>query len=182
MKRAETEEHDMDKSMQNTLVFAKCLVEDGNHCGITSDVYHNELEKLARANRRDGESLQQSYVRMAEQTEKGALLLKAAIAAPKPKAAPQDLVPRSKPKPAGPASRELDEMAREMARAKKISFEQAHTALQTDPTRAELVARMRREEREATNRVASARWPIDVAEEEFEQNWRLGRSPGSARM
>jgi hypothetical protein len=59
----------------NTLTFAKVLVdsEGRNHCGITSDQYHKELEKLAAANKRDGESLQQSYVRLSQETETGAL-------------------------------------------------------------------------------------------------------------
>jgi hypothetical protein len=93
-------------------------------------------------------------------------------------------VPRKKkPEPAGgAATSELNEMARAMAKEKNFSFEQAFSRLWSDPARAELVARAKREQDEATREVRDARWPIAAAEREFERDWSLGRSKGSARM
>jgi hypothetical protein len=149
----------MDK---NVLTFAKMLVDsDGrNHCGITSDVYHEQLQKLAIANKRDGESPQQAYVRVAEQTEAGALLLKAALWAPAPRQAAQDLVSRKRPEPIGEAARELDELAAELARSKGISRERASGQLMADPSRQELVRRVLAEEKAATADVRAQRWPM----------------------
>jgi hypothetical protein len=173
MKRAETEEHDMDKSMQNTLVFAKCLVEDGNACGTDSDTYHQALEKLALASKGANESLPKAYTRVATTTEQGRLLFKAAMMAPKPKQAPQDLVPRNvKPAP-GPASEEMNALARRLARERRVSFQQAYTRLLTDPDEghAELAARVRDEERRASAAVRDARDPIWTAERQYERNF-----------
>jgi hypothetical protein len=146
----------------NTLVFAKVLVdsEGTNYCGITTDLYHKELEKLAQANKRDGESLQQSYVRLSQESETGALLLKAALWAPAPKQAPQDFVSRKKPEPIGEAARELDGLATELARRKGISRERASGQLMADPSRQELVRRVLAEEKAATREVSAQRWPM----------------------
>jgi hypothetical protein len=146
----------------NTLTFAKLLVDsDGkNHCGITSDVYHEQLEKLALANKRDGESPQQAYVRVAEQTETGALLLKAALWAPAPRQAAQDFANPKGSEPIGPAARELRELAEEMGRAKKITPERAAGRILQDPSMRELRDRVMAEEKSSTANVARQRWPM----------------------
>ena len=146
----------------NTLTFAKILVdsEGRNHCGVTSDVYHKALEKLAAEHKRDGDSLQQSYVRVAEQTEAGALLLKAAIWAPAPKQAPQDFADRKGPAPLGPAARELRALAEQMGRAKNISPERASGRILQDPSMKELRDRVLAEEKAATGAVERQRWPM----------------------
>jgi hypothetical protein len=167
---------------RNVLTFAKVLVDSNgqNHCGITSDVYHAELEKLARENKRDGESLQQAYVRMSEQTESGRLLMKAALWGPAPVQAAQDFV-NPRPEPIGEASKELEELARYMARSKNWTYERAYSELYTDPERKALVDRVKREEADTTARVRAQRFPMP--EEQGEAGaWRLGRSPGSRRM
>jgi hypothetical protein len=104
----------MDKGV---ITFAKVLIdsEGRNDLGVTSDIYHSELQKLAKANKRDGESVEQAYVRLGQETETGALLLKAALWAPAPKQAPQDFADRKSPEPIGPAAREL------LGRAKNIT-------------------------------------------------------------
>jgi len=111
-------------------------------------------------------------------------LFKAAVHGPEPKQSPQDLVlPKKNPEPAGgPATEKLNELARFMSKDKGISFEQAFSRLWTDPSRASLVNRVKRERAEATRDAREQRWPIAAAEEELEQDWRLGRSPGSARL
>jgi hypothetical protein len=146
----------------NTLTFAKMLVasEGKNHCGITSDVYHEQLEKLAAENKRNGESLQQAYVRMAEQTEAGALLMKAALWAPAPKQAAQDFADRKGPEPLGPAARELRELAEQMGRAKNITAERAAGRILQDPSLKELRDRVMAEEKAATANVERQRWPM----------------------
>jgi hypothetical protein len=100
------------------------------------------------------------------------LLFKAAMIAP-PRQAAQDFPLPKKPEAAGPASRELDALAREMARDKGISFQQAHAQLQsdTDPERKALVARVRREEMDATRMIRDQRWPITSAEREYERRF-----------
>jgi hypothetical protein len=115
---------------------------------------------LRRANKREGESVEQAYTRLAETTESGSLLLKAAIWAPKPKQAPQDLVPRKKPEPLGPAAREMQAIAEEMARAKGISSDRAVGRIMQDPGRQELVRRLLAEEQAATREVRAQRWPM----------------------
>jgi S-adenosylmethionine:diacylglycerol 3-amino-3-carboxypropyl transferase len=71
-----------------------------------------------------------------------------------------------KPEPAGPASEELDRLARSMAREKKYSYQQAFSRIYSDPERAELVARVRQEEAELRARVAAQRFPTRNAERE----------------
>ena len=105
--------------MDSIIRFAKILVDGtGDDCGVDRDTYHNELERMAKAERLPTESIAQSYTRLATTTEKGALLFKAARMAPsakKPVQAAQDL----KPEPAGPASKELNGLATELARVKR---------------------------------------------------------------
>jgi hypothetical protein len=178
-------------SIENTLTFAKVLISSNgrNHCEVTSDVYHKALEDLARANKRAGESLQQSYVRMSEQSEAGALLLKAVLWAPKPKQAPQDFA-NPEPPYRGPAQAEIDRIVDEFAArynrttaGRKLSRAQAFDRVYNDPANRELRDRLKRESAEASLRVQQQRSPIWRAEESFERpDWRLGRSPGSARM
>jgi hypothetical protein len=175
MKRADDDDADV-------ITIAKRVVDSGgrDHGGVTSDVYHRELEKLALANRLDGETMQKAYVRLAETTETGSLLFKAALWGPPPKQAPQDF-PLPKPKLTG-AALELQELAESMAADKKISVERAKGRLLSDPDRKDLLRRLMRQERETTNRVSAQRNPIWAEQEELEIPARLGHSPGSARM
>jgi hypothetical protein len=153
---------------------------DWNSCSLTSEDFHKAIERRAEAIRRPGQSAAQAYTEILG-TPEGIALHAAYKRAPKPPVqAPQDTVTTMPP--AGPASAELERMAREMARSKGVSFQRAYTQLYTDPERAELVARMRLEERAATSRVAEARWPLETANAELGQNWSLGESKGSARM
>lgn len=151
----------MNKSTENLLTFAKILVDSGgvNTCGITADIYHVELEKLARANKRGGESVHQAYARLGRETETGALLLKGALWGPKPRQAPQDL-PLPKPNPTTEAGRELQELAEFMAKEKNISGERASGRILADPSRKDLLQRLMREEREATREVRDQRWSL----------------------
>jgi hypothetical protein len=152
----------------DTVDFAKILNETGNPSGLNRDDFHRAIEKRAKETRLDGETSAQSYTRIATQTPEGRELFKAYGNAP-PRQAAQDLPVPKMPEPAGPASRELDELARWMAKDKGISFQQAHARLQadTDPQRKALVARVRREEMEATQRVREARSPITAATREY---------------
>jgi hypothetical protein len=162
--------------------FAKILVETGNQCGLDREDYHQALEKLATDAKRATESLPQAYTRIATTTDEGRLLFKAIGVAP-PRQAAQDLpAPKRKPEPVGPASRELNELAAAMARQKGLSFEQSYERLWSSPDRAELVRRVKQEEAEQRAEVRRQRWPIAEAERENERDWRLGRTPGSARM
>jgi hypothetical protein len=146
--------------------FAKILVEQGNACGLTSRDFEAEISKRGEAMRREGDSPAQSFTRYATETPEGRLLLKAAVMAPKPVEAPQDFADPN-PKPAGPAHAEMDRLARDLAKEKKISFERAFTNLYTDPDRKELVARLNRESAEAMRRVHEQREPIWAAERAF---------------
>jgi hypothetical protein len=156
--------------------FAKLLVETRNPCGLTRQDFEEEIAK--RAGRREGESTAQAFTRYATTTEDGKLLFKAAVMAPAPKQAPQDF-PTKKPEPkGGAATAELNELARAMAREKNFSFEQAFSRLWSDPTRADLVNRVKREQVEATRDVRDQRWPIAAAEREFERDWRSRQTAG----
>jgi hypothetical protein len=149
---------------------------------LTRQDYEAEITKRAEATRSAGETIEKALTRIATTTEEGKLLFKASVMAP-PRQADQDLAPRKSPEPVGgPATAQLNAMARAMARDKGVSFESAFARLWSDPERAELIQRAKREIAEATREVKSQRWPIEAAERELEQNWRLGRSPGSARM
>jgi hypothetical protein len=102
------------------------------------------------------------------------LLLKAALLAP-PRQAAQDIPVPKKPESAGPATRELEALARDMARSKRYSYEQAFSALYTDPERAELVQRVKREEAEQRRAVVAQRFPMRDAELESRTDaWRRG--------
>jgi hypothetical protein len=150
--------------------FAKILVDSGNACGHARQDFEEEIVK--RAERRGGESAAQAFTRFVTTDATGKLLFKAAMMAP-PRQAPQDFPLPKKPESAGPASAELDRLARQMAKDKGLSFQQAFVRIyenadtDTDPERAELVRRVKIEEREATRRVAESRWPITSAVREF---------------
>jgi hypothetical protein len=161
---------------------AKSFAKTGNTLGLDRSHFHAELTKLAAEARRPTESIEQAYSRLSVETESGKALFKAAVHGPEPKPAVQDLVQPSKPEPAGPASRQLNEMATAMARDKGVSFEQAFNRIWSDPDRAVLVQAVKREEFEQRARVRDARWPIAEAEQEFSRDWRLGRTPGSRRI
>jgi hypothetical protein len=176
---------------KNTLTFAKLLVDSNgrNHCGITSDVYHDQLMRLARIEKRENESVQQAYRRLAESSETGALLFKAALWAPKPEQSAQDLVSPTPPPPKGPAAEALDKLVDEFSAkynrtttGRKISRQQAYSRVIDLPENRRLRDAVRREEMEQTLRVAQLRAPIWRAEEEFEADFRLGESKGSARI
>jgi hypothetical protein len=148
-----------------TLRFAKILNETGHSSGLDKGTYHRELERLAKAAKRSTESMPQAYTRIATETPEGRELFKAYHNAPvgkQPVQAAQDLPYQ----PVGDASAELERTAREAARSKNISYERAYTALLTDPTRKELVARVRREELDATRMVRDQRWPNNQAEQQ----------------
>jgi hypothetical protein len=133
--------------------------------GLTRQDFENEIAKRAAPNRRPGESLEQVFTAYATETENGRALFKAAMSAPvgkPPVQAAQDF----KPQPIGEASATLEEMAREMARSKNISYERAFTALLTNPTHAKLRERIKQEEQDVTARVRAARWPNNQAEED----------------
>jgi hypothetical protein len=153
--------------MDSAIRFAKILVEGtGDACGIDRVTYHQALEKRALEAKGANETLQQAYVRIATTTDEGKLLFKAIRRAPvgkQPVQAAQDL----KPEPAGPASKELDDLAADLATAKEISFASAHAQLQTDPRHKTLVARVRAEEQDVTARVAAQRKPITDAVRQF---------------
>jgi hypothetical protein len=148
--------------------FAKILVTQGLNGGLDRQDFERDIAKRAEAIRAPGESREQAFVRYSTTTDDGRLLFKAAMLAP-PRQAAQDFPLPKKPEAAGPASRELDELARAMARDKGISFERAHAQLQsdTDPERKALVARVRREEQDAARMIRDQRWPITAAAREY---------------
>jgi hypothetical protein len=143
--------------------FAKIFTETGNASGLTRDDFHRELEKRALLSKHDGESFAQAYTRVSLQPENREIFKAAnnAPAAP-PKPAPQDL----KPEPAGPASKELEDLARSMAKEKKYSYQQAFSRLYTDPERGALVRRYDKEQAELKQRISTARFPLRNAENE----------------
>jgi hypothetical protein len=159
----------------NMVNFAKILVEGtGHNCGLDRRDFELEIEKRAEAIRAPGESRQQAFTKYATTTDDGRLLFKASLKAP-PRQAVQDLAPPKKPD-LTPAARELDELAREMARSKKYSYEQAFSRLYTDPERKALVERYNREQAELKTRVANQRFPLRDAEEESRtKDWARGR-------
>src|SRR5271166_3585779 len=145
--------------------FAKILVEQGIDCGQTRQHFENDISKRSEAIRRPGESREQAWTRFATETDDGRLLFKAAMKAP-PLEPPQQAAQDLKPEPAGPASEELERLARSMAREKRYSYQRAYSELYTDPDRAELVARVKREEAELRARVSAQRFPLHNAERE----------------
>jgi hypothetical protein len=150
-----------------------------NTGGQTRQDFEEEIVK--RAPQVPGLTQEQIFTRYVTTDATGRLLFKASVMAA-PRQAAQDLPVTQKPPSAGEASDELNELPRAMAKEKNLKFEQAFSALWTDPERAELVARVRREEAEQRARVQYSRWPIRAAEQEFSRDWRLGRSAGSRRM
>ena len=174
-------------SLKNTLTFAKVVVDSHgqNALGTTSDLYHDAVTDLARAHKREGESIAKAYVRLAETTEAGALLFQAAKAAPKPPTqAAQDFSDTYQP--IGDAAREMDRVVEEFrdkynrtTTGRKLTRAQAYArVIDSNPG---LRDRVRREEMEATVRVRDQRAPIRTSQEELETDFRLGSSRGSAR-
>jgi hypothetical protein len=152
---------------------------DQHFMGLDQGHFHAEIQK--RAVRRPGQSAQQAY-RDVLLTPDGNELYQAYKRAPAaPPTAPQDLAERdAKPSP-GPFSQQLAALARKLSRERRTTYARAYTQILTSPDHAELAARVRDEERQASRAVFEARRPIWRAQESLEQNWRLGRSPGSAR-
>jgi hypothetical protein len=150
----------------------------GQTFGLDKNDLHREIVKRAEKSRLPGQSAQQSY-RDILLTPEGNELYRAYKRAPA--APPQDFMPRNtKPVP-GPASEELNALARKLARERRISYQRAYTELYTSEAHAELAAKIREEERQATAAVRDQRAPISRAQEELEREFRLGSSRGSAR-
>lgn len=154
----------MDKFTENTLRFAKILVDSGGvaTAGNDKNTFHSELEKLAREQRTAGETTEQAYTRLATTTDAGRLLFKAIRLAPAPRQAAQDFVPRKKPEPLGPAARELEELAAAMGRGEKMPNEKAKAKIlaSNDPEHAALTRRVLAEEQAATAEVKQQRWSM----------------------
>jgi hypothetical protein len=156
--------------------FAKMLVVQGIDCGQTRQDFEEDIAKRSESIRRPGESREQAWTRFATTTDDGRLLFKAAMRAPPmepPRQAAQDLV-REK-KPAGPASEELERMARAMAREKNLTYQQAFSRLISDPSRREHLEEIKREEERARRAVSDQRWPLHNAERESRtERWANG--------
>jgi hypothetical protein len=156
--------------------FAKAIINNGgtNALGLHRQDFEEAIAKRAEEIRTPGESSQQAFTRFATENEIGRVLLKASLLSP-PRQAVQDLAPPKKPA-LTPAARELDELAREMARSKKYSYEQAFSRLYTDPERKALIERYNREQAELKTRVENQRFPLRDAEEESRtKDWARGR-------
>jgi hypothetical protein len=163
--------------------FARILKNTGEASGFTREDFHAEIQKRAEATRRHGQSSAQAYASYLN-TEAGRILHDAYKRAPAaPPQAPQDLAAcNTKPAP-GPASEEMNALARKLARERRISYQQAYSRLFDSEAHRDLRDRVREEERQATAAVRDQREPIWRAQEELERDdFRLGRSPGSARM
>jgi hypothetical protein len=165
------------------LDFCKILNATGQPSGLDKAMINAEIQKRAEAEIREpGLSPQQLYTRYVTTTDAGRELFKAVGRAPDPRPAVQDLSNVRGPISAGESSRDLNALAQEMADKMKVSREKAYTALWVDPRRAELVARVKQEERDLQEWMRGQREPTQAAYDEYRRNWRLGRSPGSARM
>jgi hypothetical protein len=173
--------------MVDMLGFAKILNNTGEACGFDRDDFHHEIEKRAAATRVNGETSAQAYTRVLL-TAEGKELYKAYRTAPV-RQAPQDIVPtRDRPEPKGPAAAELDRLVEEFVAnynrtttGRRLSRQQGYSRVIELPENRRLRDAVRREEQEATLRIQQLRAPIWSAESEFERDFRLGRSPGSAR-
>jgi len=142
--------------------------------GLSRQDYEDAIHKRAESIRRPGDSKQQAFTRYAVETDDGRALMKAALAAPPmapPKQAPQDL----KPKSAGPASEELERMARAMAKERKLTVAQAYSRLISDPDRKEMLAEIKREEARARAQISESRWPLHDAERQSKTREWLSR-------
>jgi hypothetical protein len=151
-------------------------------CGLDKADLHREIERRAEKSRLPNQSRQQAYAAVLA-TPEGKELYKAMRAAPPaPPTAPQEMVVRdSKPEPTD-AERELDRLARDVSRVANISLARAKGRILQSPQHQRLVRALMADEQRATRAVRDARDPIWRAQEELEQNWRVGRSPGSRRI
>jgi hypothetical protein len=173
-----------------TLHFAKVAVatQGLNTGGQTRQDFEEEIAKRAATMRRHGESNAQAFTRCMVETREGNLLYKASRLA-EPRQAPQDMVPtRDRPEPIGPAAVALDKLVEEFSAkynrtttGRKLSRQQIYARVIDMPENRRLRDAVLRESMEATLRVAQLRAPIWRAEESLEADFRLGRSPGSAR-
>jgi hypothetical protein len=66
----------------------------------------------------------------------------------------------------GEAGRQLNELAAAMARSKSLSMQESYSRLIADPSRAELIRRVREEEKRATEAATRQRWPLWPGEKE----------------
>ena len=143
----------------DVLDFAKIQNQTRQLVGLNKAHYHAEIQKRAAETRSSHESEEQAYTRILL-TPDGKELYKAYRNALEPRQAAQDFVPRKKPEPLGPAARELDELAAEVAREKKISREKASARIMADPEHGPLVRHVLAEEQSATAEVKRQRWPM----------------------
>jgi hypothetical protein len=160
--------------------FAKILTETGNASGFDREDFVEEISKLSEAFRRPGESREQAFTRTIVENSEGALLFKASKLAP-PREAPHDFVRDSEPEPTSDAERELDRLARDVARTANISLARAKGRVLQDPQHQKIVRALTAAERRATAAVAQQRAPIFTAQRELEADFSLGRSAGSRR-
>jgi hypothetical protein len=169
MKRADDDEDHVD-----VVAIAKALVVDGIKCGATADDFESAIVKRAAA-AYPGLSSQQQYSRFIE-TDPGKTLFKAATMAARSVAqAAQDWAPPQKS--FGPAGEELNRLAASMARSKNLSLGESYSRLISDPTRADLVRRVKEEERKATQAVTNQRWSMWPGEKADESRQWLNGKP-----
>ncbi len=158
MKRVDDDEDD-DGDIE---LFAKALVVDRVDHGATKEDFEDAITKRAAA-AFPGLSSAQAFARFITTDPAGKMFFKAANMAERRVAqAAQDLDPPQKS--FGPAGRLLNELAADLARSKSLTLAQSYNELITDPTRADLIRRVREEERKATAAVAEQRWPMRNAE------------------
>jgi hypothetical protein len=152
---------------------------DQHFMGLDRGHFHDEITKRAESARLPNQSKESAYVAVLE-TEEGKQLYKAMRAAPAPRSPQQDFVD-PKPEPATDAERELDRLARQVARTANISMTRAKGRVLQDPQHKKLVSALMAAEQRASAEVKRQRSPIWQAQESHGQSWRLGYSAGSAR-
>jgi len=135
-----------------TIDFAKALVAGGHDRGLKRQDFEAEIARRAEDVRRPGETPEQAFAKYMTETDDGKLLFKASKLAPSDDAA-QDLVKPDEPKPVGPASARLQQMARIAAQEQRLSYQQAYTRLLTHPDHRELADRVKAEELDIQSRL-----------------------------
>jgi hypothetical protein len=165
MKRAADIDDDEDLDIVD---IAKRFVEPGGDPGgVTKADFEDELRKRAAA-AYPNLPFASAFSAYARNDRDGQFLMRAVLKAERAVTqAAQQLPPM---KSFGPAGEELGRLARWMARSKSISHQQAFKTLYSDPSRAELVRRVREEERRATEAVRGQRAPIRNAERLYSVN------------